>query len=176
MDSPPLADVVRQINKFWNNVLARQLLLTIGAERAGVPGSVAGGAAAVRDWLASKGLSFPELVLENGAGLSRRERISAQHLGDLLLAAYASPMMPELMSSLPVIAVDGTLQQRMKSSVLAGRAHLKSGSLDDVRAVAGYLLDARGRRWVVVMVVNHSHAANSKPAQDALREWLYRQD
>jgi D-alanyl-D-alanine carboxypeptidase/D-alanyl-D-alanine-endopeptidase (penicillin-binding protein 4) len=84
--------------------------------------------------------------------------------------------MSELMSSLPVIAVDGTLKRRTQSSALAGRAHLKSGSLDEVRAVAGYLLDAKGRRWVVVIMINHPRASASKPAQDALLEWLYRQE
>lgn len=174
--SPPLADVVRQINKFSNNVMARQLLLTIAAERAGVPGSVGGGVTALQEWLAAKRMAFPELVVENGAGLSRNERISARHLGELLLAAYDSPVMPELMSSLPVIALDGTLQQRMKDSELAGRAHLKSGSLDGVRAIAGYLLDAKGRRWVVVFIANHPLAGGSKAAQDALLQWVYRHD
>lgn len=174
--SPSLADVIRLMNKYSNNVMARQLLLTIGAERSGMPGSVANGSRAIREWLAGKGLDFPELVIENGAGLSRNERIGARHLGELLLAAYAGPTMPELMSSLPVAAVDGTMERRMQESALAGRAHLKSGSLDGVRAVAGYLLDAKGRRWVVVFIANHLQAGGSKAAQDALLEWLYRHD
>lgn len=176
VSSPPLADVIRQINKYSNNLMARQLLITLGAERGGEPGSAAKGADVIRAWLAANGMAFPELVIENGAGLSRVERISARHLGELLMQAYASPFMPELMSSLPVIAVDGTLKRRTQSSVLAGRAHLKSGSLDEVRAVAGYLLDAKGRRWVVVIMINHPRASASKPAQDALLEWLYRQE
>lgn len=174
--SPSLADVIRQINKFSNNVMARQLLLTIAAERSGAPGSVEGGIVALQEWLADKNMAFPELVVENGAGLSRNERISAKHLGQLLLAAYDSPVMPELMASLPIIALDGTLQQRMKDSDLAGRGHLKSGSLDEVRAVAGYLLDAKGRRWVVVFIANHPLAGESKAAQDALLQWVYRHD
>jgi D-alanyl-D-alanine carboxypeptidase/D-alanyl-D-alanine-endopeptidase (penicillin-binding protein 4) len=174
--SPPLADVIRQINKYSNNLMARQLLITLGAERGGIPGNAAKGAEAIRAWLAANGMAFPELVIENGSGLSRIERISARHLGELLLTAYGNPFMPELMSSLPLMAVDGTLQRRTQVSALAGRAHLKSGSLDDVRAIAGYLLDEQGRRWVVVMMVNHPYAAASKPAQDALLEWVYHQD
>jgi D-alanyl-D-alanine carboxypeptidase/D-alanyl-D-alanine-endopeptidase (penicillin-binding protein 4) len=171
--SPPLSDVIRQINKYSNNLMARQLLVTLGAERGGLPGSPAKGVDVIRAWLAANGMELPELVLENGAGLSRIERINARHLGELLLAAYASPFMPELMSSLPVYAVDGTLKRRAANGKIAGRAHLKSGSLDGVRAVAGYLLDAQGGRWVVVFMVNDVRAANSKPAQEALLEWLY---
>ncbi len=171
--SPPLAEVVRRINKHSNNVMARQMLISLGAAHAGAPGSAAAGAAAIRQWLAGKGLEFPELVIDNGAGLSRIERISARHLGELLLAAYASPVMPELISSLPIVAVDGTLQRRLQGSPLAGRGHLKTGSLDGVRAIAGYLMDARGRRWVVVCLVNDPRAAASRAAQDALLEWLH---
>ncbi|HQR50692.1 MAG TPA: D-alanyl-D-alanine carboxypeptidase/D-alanyl-D-alanine-endopeptidase [Methylophilaceae bacterium] len=172
-DSPPLADVIRLVNKYSNNVMARQILMTLGAERYGAPGSPQSGALAVREWLAGKGMEWPELAIENGAGLSRNERISARHLGELLLSAYRSPVMPELMSSLPIVAIDGTMQHRLKSSAVAGQAHLKTGSLDGVRAMAGYLLDARGRRWVVVFMANHPAAAGSKAAQDALLEYVY---
>lgn len=171
--SPPLADVIRLINKYSNNLMARQTLLTIGAEKQGTPASADKGIRSVKEWLTDKKLDFPELVLENGAGLSRQERISAQHLGDLLLSAWKSPFMPELMSSLPVTAVDGTLEKRLKNSNVAGQAHLKTGSLEGVRAMAGYLLDSQGRRWVVVFVVNHANAGASRAAQDALLEWLY---
>jgi D-alanyl-D-alanine carboxypeptidase/D-alanyl-D-alanine-endopeptidase (penicillin-binding protein 4) len=173
INSPPLADVIRLINKYSTNVMARQTLLTIGAEKQGTPASVEKGIRSIHEWLTDKKLDFPELTLENGAGLSRQERISAQHLGDLLLSAWHSPVMPELMSSLPITAVDGTLEKRLKNSEVAGQAHLKTGSLDGVRAMAGYLLDHEGRRWVVVFVVNHANAGASRAAQDALLEWLY---
>ncbi len=172
-NSLPLADQIRLINKYSNNVMARQTLLTLGVEKQGAPGTVAKGIRTVHDWLAAKKLEFPELELENGAGLSRQERISAQHMGDLLLAAWRSPVMPELMSSLPIAALDGTMQKRLKNSSVAGQAHLKTGSLDGVRAMAGYLLDGKGRRWVVVMMVNHVNAGASRAAQDALLEWVY---
>jgi len=174
--SPPLADVIRLINKYSNNVMARQLLLTIAAEKSGQPGNIANGGQAIRNWLAAKQLDYPELVLDNGAGLSREARISPRHLASLLLVAYNSPVMPELMSSLPVVAVDGTMEQRMKASAVAGRGHFKTGSLDGTRAMAGYLLDAKHRRWVIVFMVNHPRAAASRSAQDALLEWLYTRD
>ena len=174
--SLPSADVIRRINKYSNNLMARQLLLTIAAERSGVPATEEGARKAINDWLASERLNFPELVLENGSGLSRIERISARHLGELLLAAYASPVMPELMSSLPVLSVDGTVKKRQTDSHFQGRAHLKTGSLDGVSALAGYMLDEKGRRWVIVFMANHPRAAFSRQAQDVLLEWVYKHE
>jgi D-alanyl-D-alanine carboxypeptidase/D-alanyl-D-alanine-endopeptidase (penicillin-binding protein 4) len=174
VESPALAEAVRDTNKFSNNVMARQLLLTLGAERSAVPASEVQGAAAVRAWLGQKGLEFPELVIENGSGLSRSERISAEHLGQLLLAAWRSPVMPEFIASLPVAATDGTMKRRLNGQGTAGRAHVKTGSLDGVRTLAGYLLDREGRRWVVVFLVNHSQAGGAvRAAQDALLEWIH---
>lgn len=172
-ESRPLGEVVRYINKYSNNLMARQLLLTIAAESSGLPAAEAEGEIAVKAWLASKQLVFPELVIENGAGLSRIERISAGHLGALLLAAYASPLMPELMASLPILSVDGTLRRRMHDSPAEGRAHIKTGSLDDTRAIAGYVLDETGRRWVVVFMASDARAAYTRDAQDALVDWVY---
>lgn len=173
--SQPLADVIRRINKYSNNLMTRQLLLTIAAERVSPPGNEANGAKAIKIWLASKGMVFPELVIENGSGLSRLERISARHLGELLEHAYASPVMAELMSSLPMLSVDGTVMRRLQDSPLQGKAHLKTGSLNGVRAIAGYVLDEKGRRWAVVFIVNHSLAGATKLAQDALLDWVYHQ-
>ena len=94
----------------------------------------------------------------------------------LLLAAWRSPVMPELMSSLPLVAADGTMRRRLRFEPIAGHAHIKTGSLDDVRALAGYVLDNRGRRRVVVLFINHPNAAASQPAQDALLDWVYQDD
>lgn len=173
IESPALAEVVRDMNKFSNNVMARQLFLTLGAAGAGAPASADKASGVIRQWLAGKGLSFPELVLENGSGLSRIERISARNLGRLLLAAFRSPVMPELIASLPLAAVDGTMKKRFAGAEVAGQAHLKTGSLAGVRAIAGYVLDARGRRVVVVFIVNHANAGNAQPVQDALLRWVY---
>ncbi len=172
--SPTLAEVVRDINKYSNNVMARQLFLTLGAEASGPPATPDKSRAALRQWLAGKGLQFPELVVENGSGLSRAERISARHLGELLLAAFASPVMPEFVSSLPLSAVDGTMKKRMNGSAAAGQAHIKTGLLEGVKTMAGYVLDARGRRVAVVALVNHPNAGAAEPALDALLEWVYR--
>jgi len=167
------AEMVRDINKFSNNVMARQLFLTLGAEVLKLPGRSDRSARVVQSWLAEKKLDFPELILENGSGLSREERISAGNMGRLLLEAWHSAVMPELMSSLPLVAYDGTMRRRLRFESIAGQAHIKTGSLSDARTLAGYVLDQRGRRRVVVMFINHANAAAGQPAQDALLEWVY---
>ena len=147
--------LIRDINKFSNNVMTQQLFLTMGAA-GGEPGNPARGAAAVRGLLAARGIDAPELVLENGCGLSRIERISAGSLGNVLADAWKSQWMPELMASLPISGVDGTMKAR---NVPAGAAHMKTGMLEDTRAVAGYVLAASGRRYVVVAIINHPNAS-----------------
>lgn len=173
LESPPLADAVRDINKFSNNVMARQLFLTVSAELSREAGNAEGSTRIIREWLMKKNIAAPELVLENGSGLSRDERISAATLAQLLEAAWKSGVMPEFMSSLSLAGVDGTLRKRGKSDSVAGQAHIKTGSLADVRAMAGYVLDANGRRWIVVMVVNHANAVLTQGAQDALLNAVY---
>ena len=172
-ESPPLAEVVREINKFSNNVMARQLYLTLGAEKAGRPVRAEDAEAALRAWLAQKELRLPELSIENGAGLSRSDRISAESLGRLLLAAWASPVMPEFIASLPLAGIDGTMKKRVNGSGVAGQAHVKTGYLEGVRALAGYVLDRRGKRAIVVFLANHPNAAATRAAQDALLECAY---
>jgi D-alanyl-D-alanine carboxypeptidase/D-alanyl-D-alanine-endopeptidase (penicillin-binding protein 4) len=176
--SEPLAYVVRDINKWSNNLMARQLLLTIAAEKTSLPATEINGAMAIKAWLAGKSfdgksLNFDDLVIENGSGLSRKERISAEHLSQMLVSAYNSPVMPEFMSSLPILSLDGTVKKRLKDSPVSARAHLKTGSLDGVSSVAGYVLDKQNKRQVLVMMVNDAKAGASKAAQDALIEWVY---
>jgi serine-type D-Ala-D-Ala carboxypeptidase/endopeptidase (penicillin-binding protein 4) len=170
-DSEPLASLIRDMNKFSNNVMARHLFLALSAERTAGNGSAAESARIVRQWLAGKGIDAPELVLENGSGLSRDERVSAATLAALLKSAWASGSMPELAASLPIFAVDGTLQGR-PGITSAGRAHLKGGTLTGVQSLAGYVLDRSGRRWIVVMLVNHRNANAAERAFDALVEWV----
>ena len=174
--SPTLADVLRDMNKASNNVIARALYLTLS--RVGDETQIASPARSeqnLRTWLQKKGWNFSELVLENGSGLSRLERINAMHLGLLLDDAFHSAVMPELMASLPIYGLDGSLT-RHKESALFGRAHLKTGSLESVRAIAGYVIDAKGRYWSVVFMANGDKASETKKAQDALLTWVYQQD
>ncbi|WP_126446225.1 D-alanyl-D-alanine carboxypeptidase/D-alanyl-D-alanine endopeptidase [Sulfuricystis multivorans] len=170
--SPPLSELVRDINKFSNNVMARQLYLTLGTKFGA--GDTASAGQVVKRWLTQKGLDFPELVVDNGAGLSRDARISAEHLAQLLTAVWESPIMPELVASLPIVAVDGTTKKRYDGVAYRGRGHLKTGSLEGVRGIAGYLLDRGGRRWIVVFLVNHPNAGAAQPAFDALLDRVWR--
>ncbi len=174
--SPTLADVLRDMNKASNNVIARALYLTLS--RVGDETQIASPARSeqnLRAWLYKKGWNFSELVLENGSGLSRLERINATHLGLLLDDAFHSAVMPELMASLPIYGLDGSLTRR-KESALFGRAHLKTGSLENVRAIAGYVIDAKGRYWSVVFMANGDKASETRKAQDTLLTWVYQQD
>jgi D-alanyl-D-alanine carboxypeptidase/D-alanyl-D-alanine-endopeptidase (penicillin-binding protein 4) len=171
-DSQPLAELVREVNKYSNNVMARQLFLALSLEKAGAPGEARASERLVREWLSAKGIDSADLVMQNGSGLSRSERISAGSLAAVLRAAWSSAVMPELMSSLPLFAVDGTFKS--KNGAFAGRAHLKGGTLAGVQSVAGYVLDAKGERWIVVMIANHENANRAQPALEALVDWVYR--
>jgi serine-type D-Ala-D-Ala carboxypeptidase/endopeptidase (penicillin-binding protein 4) len=172
-ESPSLAEVVRDMNKFSNNVMARQVFLTLSAEMLKMPANEQRSAEVMRAWLAQKGLSAGDMVLENGAGLSRNDRIGAATLGRLLLNAWHSPVMAEFVASMPVVAHDGTMRRRLRSASVAGQAHVKTGTLAGVRALAGYVLARDGRRFAVVFFINHANAAAGEAAQDAVLRWIY---
>lgn len=176
-ESPPLAEVVRDMNKWSSNVIARQLLATLGAVPAAdgqAPNDmVARGARIAADTLDAAGIDTGGLVIENGSGLSRIAHVSAASLGQLLHTAWRRPWMPEYIAALPVAGVDGTARKRLAGSPASGQAHIKTGTLNGVRAIAGYVLDASGRRHALVMMVNHPEAANTAAAQDALLEWVW---
>lgn len=175
-DSPALADIVRDINKFSNNVMARQVFLSLGSDSLR-DGELFGASAErarqrIEQWLAGRNLRFPELVLENGSGLSRRERISAGNMTRLLLDAWKNPVMPEFISSMPIVGVDGTMKKRLTNATASGRAHIKTGTLDGVKTAAGYALDAQGRRYALSFFINHPRSALGGPAIDALIAWV----
>lgn len=169
-ESPPLADAVRDINKYSNNVMARQVFLTLAAD--GTPASTERATRRLGEWLAERGLDFPELVVDNGAGLSRSERISAGSINRLLLTAWRSPVMPEFIASLPLAGLDGTMKKRLNGAPAAGRAHIKTGTLNGVRSAAGYALDARGRSYALSFLINDPRAQEGAAAIDALLNWL----
>jgi D-alanyl-D-alanine carboxypeptidase/D-alanyl-D-alanine-endopeptidase (penicillin-binding protein 4) len=173
LQSPPLYDTVRDINKLSNNLMARQLFLTLATTAHPPPATTERAAEAVRRWLLQRKLRFPELVMDNGSGLSRRERIAAQSMAQLLLAADASKLRSDFASSLAVAATDGTVRKRFTDEDVADRALLKTGTLEGVRALAGYVYAVDGRRYVVVCLVNHPNAARAQPALDTLVERVY---
>ena len=164
-ESPTLAEVVRDINKYSNNVMAQHVFLTLSQQPRGVGSFEASRDVMQRWWRERVGGDVP--TFDNGSGLSREERISAQSLARLLQVTWASPHMSELMSSLPVTGLDGT----MKRSKAQASAHLKTGSLRDVAGVAGYVDSTSGKRWVVVAVLHHPNANAARPALDALIDW-----
>ncbi|EZH84138.1 MAG: D-alanyl-D-alanine carboxypeptidase/D-alanyl-D-alanine-endopeptidase [Pseudomonas sp.] len=154
--SPDVVEIVRDINKYSNNTMARQLFLSIGAQfrtEADKDDSLAA-QRVIRSWLARKGITAPHLVLENGSGLSRAERISAREMALILQAAWRSPYAAEFRSSMPLVAMDGTMRRRLQRTPLVGEAHIKTGTLNNVRAIAGYSRDSNGQDWAVVAILN----------------------
>jgi D-alanyl-D-alanine carboxypeptidase/D-alanyl-D-alanine-endopeptidase (penicillin-binding protein 4) len=171
--SPSLAEVVRDINKFSNNVMAEQLALTLAREAApAVPATPEAARLLLRRWLAERlgNAGSAGAVLGNGSGLSRETRLTTRQLARILQLAHVSPTMPELVASLPVSAVDGTAR-RLRGA--PGRAHLKTGSLRDSYGLAGYVLAADGRRLVLAALINHPYANAARPALDALVQWAH---
>lgn len=171
--SEPLTTTLVRLNKYSNNLMTRNLFLTLGAQAYGAPATLEKGANAVRETLIAQGVPVDKLVLENGAGLSRIERVNAALLNALLRAAYRSPLFAEFESALPIAALDGTLKRRFNGSAVTGNAHLKTGTLRDASALAGYVVAASGQRVSFVMLVNHANASRSGAAQRALLEWVY---
>jgi len=167
--SLPLAEVVRDVNKFSNNVMAQQLLLSLAPAGPGTPATFEAARQRVGQWWRERiSAELPVPEIDNGAGLSRSARVSAQALARLLQVAYLSGQMPELMASLPLSGHDGTLR---RSQNAVGLAHLKTGSLNDVVSLAGYVHAANGRRLILVALVNHPNASAARPALNALIEW-----
>lgn len=175
--SPDLTEIIRDINKYSNNTMARQLFLSLGAQfRNEADGDDAKAAQrVVRQWLAKKGLISPHLVMENGSGLSRAERVSARELASLLQAAWQSPYSAEFISSMPLAAMDGTMRKRLRNTGVAGKAHIKTGTLNTVRAIAGYSRDNNGNTWAVVAILNHPRPWGASSILDQVLVSLYDQ-
>lgn len=157
-ESLPLADVIRLVNKHSSNVMARMLLLTLATERYGPPATVANGERALREWLAAQGLQFPELAVDNGSGLSRITRISAASMATLLDTAWKSRYWPEIAASVPLGGQDGTLHRRFVDLGPEARIRMKTGHLDGVGAIAGWVAARSGRPLSVVVLINHPGA------------------
>lgn len=175
--SLPLHDMISRVNKHSNNVMARQLVYTLAAEKLGPPGTEAAGIEVMHDWLVANGLESCCTAIANGAGLSRNARIAAKDMSAFLQFAWQQPYMPEYLSSLSLAGLDGTLRRRFDFNGLTGQAHMKTGSLDHVSALAGYLQARDGRRYVVVSLVNHEdvHRGPGDEIHEALLRWLYEQ-
>jgi D-alanyl-D-alanine carboxypeptidase/D-alanyl-D-alanine-endopeptidase (penicillin-binding protein 4) len=172
-DSLSLAEIVRLTNKHSSNLMARHLLLTIGKERYGDPATLEKGAAAIADWGRERGFDLTGVDIDNGSGLSRTTHISALQMAKVLNAAYHSRFAPEYLASLPLAGMDGTLRARMKGSP-AGSVRLKTGHLESVSGVAGYVTTAAGKTYILVSLVNHVRAdfGAAEPVHAALVAWI----
>lgn len=172
----PLAELLRPVMKSSDNALARLIFKRIGASAA-QPGedSQAAAGRVVRAWFAEHQIDATGLVLDNGSGLTRIERVTASQLAAVLLASHRGAHGPELLATLPVAGVDGTLSRRMKGTAAEGRARMKTGTLRDAVALAGFVPDSKGKTWIVVALVNDENAMKARPAVDALIDWIARQ-
>ena len=174
-----LADDVQDINKYSNNVMARQLLLTLALEKMGKPATTANGDLVVQGWLKQNGLNFPGLVIENGSGLSRNEAITAGQMNQLLLTARNLPIGEVFYNSLPIAGADGTMRNRLMTQLRKflhlkkkPEARIKTGSLSDVRAISGYVISKSGKMYAVSSFINHPNAWRGLDAHDQLLSWL----
>ncbi len=174
--SPAVGEQVRLINKWSNNVMTRQLLLSVGAKMFGAPATLEKGRLATLKVMTDASIPTDGMVIDNGAGLSRSTRISARQLGLLLQAIWRDPYMPEMLNSLPLLGEDGTLARRFRHSDLTGRSRMKTGTLNQVSALAGYMLTRSGKRVVIVMQHNGKKAGGYGQAlQNMLLEWVFEQ-
>jgi D-alanyl-D-alanine carboxypeptidase/D-alanyl-D-alanine-endopeptidase (penicillin-binding protein 4) len=175
--SPDLVEIIRDINKYSNNTMARQLFLSLGARfRNEADGDDAKAAQRViRGWLARKGITASQLVMENGSGLSRAERLSAREMAKILQLAWKGPYAAEFISSLPLVAMDGTMRKRLQRTALVGEAHIKTGTLNNVRAIAGFSRDSNGNSWAVVAILNDPKPWGASAILDQVLIDLYRQ-
>ena len=175
--SPDLAEVIRDINKYSNNTMAQQLFLSIGAQyRTDADGDDSKAAQRmIRQWMAKKGIGASHLVMENGSGLSRAERVSAREMAVMLQAAWQGPYQAEFMSSMPLVGMDGTMRKRLKRTAMAGEGHIKTGTLNTVRAIAGYSRDDNGTTWAVVAILNDPRPWGASSVLDQVLLDLYRQ-
>jgi D-alanyl-D-alanine carboxypeptidase/D-alanyl-D-alanine-endopeptidase (penicillin-binding protein 4) len=172
-ESLPLAEIVRLTNKFSNNTMARTILLTLGERRYGAPATLGKGITVIEGWAREHRIPLDGTVIANGSGLSRRTRIDAETLAALLRVAYHSNFAPEYLASLPIAGVDGTLQRHMQETP-PGAVRLKTGHIDDVSAVAGYVRTRSERTFVLVSLVNDPRVATgaAERLHQALVDWI----
>jgi D-alanyl-D-alanine carboxypeptidase/D-alanyl-D-alanine-endopeptidase (penicillin-binding protein 4) len=175
--SDNLADTIRIINKFSDNSMARIAFQTIGTQSpiaSNFTDTNQAANAEVRSWFAKHNIKDEGLSIENGSGLSRTDRISAQQLAAILKVAYQSNWYAEFASSLPIVAVDGSMKNRLKDSNAQARARIKTGYLKNVLAIAGYVRDINNKDWIVVAIINDDqlNVSKAKPVLDGIISWI----
>ncbi len=174
--SLPLLEVVRDVNKYSNNIMAQHLFLTVGLNAnlgQTKSGTLEASRAALSAWWKKNLPGSVPPAIDNGSGLSRSERITATSLQAMLQHAAKSPTGAALADSLPVAGVDATMRERARG--VAGQAFVKTGSLRDVTAIAGYANGLGGTRYIVIGLINHPNASAARPALDALIDWAVKE-
>lgn len=172
--SRPLAEVVRATHKFSNNMMARHLLRTLGTTRAERGIRMADGIEALNDWIRGRGLEVPGLRIVNGSGLSRDTRVSARGMANVLRAGLRSRYAPELLASLPIAGEDRALDDRTFAGGGPAIVRIKTGLIDHVRAMAGYVTTPGGERYIVVLLLNHPdvHRGLGTRLQNAIIDYV----
>ncbi len=175
--SRPLAEIIRPLNKWSNNVMTRLLLYSLAAAEFKPPYTKQQGIDVLRGYLRESGLDDSDLVIDNGSGLSRDTRVTSRFMNDLLRHAYAHPLMPEFIASMSLNGLDGTTRRRFRGRPEAGRMHLKTGRLDHVAAIAGYVVASSGKTYTLSLMINHAnaHQGSGIEIQNAVLRWIYQQ-
>jgi len=159
--SPPLIESIRLLNKVSQNLHAELLLRTIAKEKSGI-GTTDAGIALETDFVKSIGIADGDVVLADGSGLSRQNLVTPRATATLLEFAARQSWGDAYISTLPVAAEDGTLEDRMKGTAAAGRIHAKTGSVEHVRSISGYATSVRGAQLVFSIFMNN----NPQPPRD----------
>lgn len=173
--SRPLADLIRVANKWSHNVMTRHMALTLGAQRMGEPATLEKARVSLIDVLSTAGVDTQGMFIDNGSGLSRVARISPRQLGQILQVGWESPRRPEFVSSLSISGIDGTTRRQYRNEARTGQMHLKTGLLNQVSAISGYVRNQCNEDMMVVLLVNHpeAHLGHGTRMQQTLLDWVY---
>ena len=180
-DSEPLSEIVKLTNKESRNLYAELLLRTLGRQvKHG--GSIEDSLQVLNDFVLQAGAKPGETVFADGSGLSRDDLVTPDVIVKLLIHMASGPSSELFLDSLPVAGVDGTLADRFKGTRLKGRIHAKTGTLEGVNALSGYMDLPSGKRLVFSIMAN-SHPLPNKVGQNVLDEiteeiykWYARRD
>jgi D-alanyl-D-alanine carboxypeptidase/D-alanyl-D-alanine-endopeptidase (penicillin-binding protein 4) len=171
--SEPLSSLIRDTNKYSLNLMSRNLILTVIANKNNVQPTEEMVNPYIKNWLSKNKIDNEGLFIDNGAGLSRDIKISINQFLMILQNIYYDPMMPEIISSFPIAGIDGTLKKRMKNSPIRMNGHFKTGSMNEVSAMAGFFLNNDKEMNIFVFMMNGKKANMSQNFQEALIESVY---
>lgn len=185
--SRPLAELIWDVNKRSDNPTTRLIWMAIGEMERSLKAPSNDAAiqpmstqelaqVSTRRWLDEIGLDTQSFVIDNGSGLSRSERISTALLAQVLAKAYSGRWAPEFLASLPIIGLDGSMQNRLKEGPAAMNGRIKTGGLRNVHSIAGYVTDQQGQTWVVVASINidRANGPENRKILDQIIEWVAR--